>query len=164
MFIALFCIAQNEVKTDDEYPNYGTVIDSPLRPIFVQEGDTMDFNFYPEYPKDIISVEFRPHPEIKGDLYYAKVFRIKNIFSHDIYLQSFISDCLAFGFKKGVLKPGEEAYSSVYFFLNGKKILTRTVNFRFWYCPGTEEAEYKIIQTYFKGKRLPEEEKEKEKK
>ena len=154
-----------------EYAEHGTPIKSHHYGLasapYIQKGDTIDLNFYPEFPKDNILVEWRVRPNDSMRFYFSKVVRIKNNFSHDIYLASVKTGagyCVPGGLYSGIIKPGEEAYSSISLSLDGKERVSRGVGFNFIYCPGTAGAEFRLIEVYFKGKRFSEEEKEKEKK
>ncbi len=124
---------------------------------FALKGDTIDFDFYNRYPEDNIEAEWRSYPKGKNSrhkYYYVKVFRIKNNFSHDIYLervQTGAGYCIPGCLYAGYIKPDSVYYSSLHFILDGKTNLRRPVGYFFTFCPNTPEAEGYMVQYHFEG-------------
>ena len=121
---------------------------------FAKKGDTLDFDFYNRYPKGNLEVEWRTCPkgfECTDDFHYTKIFKIKNNFSHDIYLNRTMGDAVPGCFTYGLIKPDSIVYTSIYLYLDGKTSIRRTVGFLFTFCPNTPEAEDYMVQYHFEG-------------
>lgn len=127
---------------------------------YALKDDTLDFDFYPRYPEDNIKIEWRKCSENKNNpcwnkFNYVKIFKIKNNFSHDIYLDVIRTGagyCIPECFTYGLIKPDSIEYTAIYFDLDAKPSVLRNVSFHFTFCPNTPEAESYIVNYVFEGK------------
>ncbi len=125
---------------------------------WVKKGDTIDFDFYNRYPEDNIEIEWRKNHRrnnITNVVFcYAKVFKIKNNFSHDIYLEAVRTGagyCVPSCFYSGLLKPDSTRYTIIEFDLTAKASIGRGIIFHFIFCPNTPEAEPYKVSYFFEG-------------
>ncbi len=125
---------------------------------WVKKGDTIDFDFYNRYPEDNIEIEWRKNNNKNSttnvDFCYATVFKIKNNFSHDIYLEGVKTGagyCVPSCFYSGLLKPDSVEYTIIEFNLTAKPSISRGIAFLFTFCPNTPEAEPHNVSYTFSG-------------
>ncbi len=124
----------------------------------IKTGDTLNFDFYNESCENMITLECHDNPEpnniLRDNFYYLKVFRIKNPFNYDIYLnhmwQQDTLDAPEF-FPHVLLKPDSVAYGVVGYDLTQRPAVNSEVLFSFKFCPDTPEEEMYETRYTFVG-------------
>jgi hypothetical protein len=136
-----------------ESNNMGHIDD--CSPSWAKKGDTLDFDFYNRYSENSIEIEWRKKHKKNSptniSFCYGQIFKIKNNFSHDIYLNRTLGDAVPGCFTYGLIKPDSIVYTSIYLDLEGKTSLSRPVVFIFTFCPNTPEEERYMVQYHFEG-------------